>query len=356
MIELTQGNLLEAPVEALVNTVNTKGVMGRGIALQFKQAYPAMFREYERACAADQIQLGKMHVFDLGGLAGGPRWIINFPTKDHWKAKSELSDINAGLTDLVLTIQKLGIASIALPPLGCGLGGLDWQDVLPRIQAAMAEIANVRVLVFAPNGAPTASAMPNRTERPKLTPGRAALLMMIDRYLKGMLDPFASLLAIQKLMYFLQEAGEPLKLKYEAYDHGPYAKNLRQVLIRLEKHYTQGYGEGRDDPKRTIDLLPGAVDEAKTYLAGSRQLQERMERVSALIDGYEDQYGLELLSSLHWVMQHRPETRSDPDAAVAAVHAWNEGKRRRLKGEHLRKAWDRLKAQNWDQSFAGAQV
>jgi O-acetyl-ADP-ribose deacetylase (regulator of RNase III) len=328
--------------------------MGRGIALQFKQAYPAMFREYERACSAGEVRIGRMHVFDLGELAKKPRWILNFPTKEHWRAKSQLPDIQAGLEDLRRNIQKLQIRSIALPPLGCGLGGLDWKDVLPQIQASLAELPEVRVLVFAPTGAPAASAMPNRTERPRLTQGRAALLMMIDRYLKGMLDPFASLLAVQKLMYFLQEAGEPLKLKYEAYDHGPYAKNLRQVLIRLEKHYTQGYGEGRDDPKQTIELLPGAVSEAMSFLAGCKQLQQRMERVSVLIDGYEDQYGLELLSSLHWVMQQRPEARTDPAAAVAAVHAWNEGKRRRLKTEHLLKAWDRLKQQHWDQSLVGA--
>ncbi len=353
MIELTQGNLLEAPVDALVNTVNTKGVMGRGIALQFKQAYPAMFREYEQASKADEVELGRMHVFDLGGLAGGPRWIINFPTKDHWRGKSKLADIEAGLKDLVLTIRKLGIRSIALPPLGCGLGGLDWNDVLPRIQTAFAELPEVRVLLFPPNGAPAAADMPNRTERPKLTPERAALLVMIERYLKGMLDPFVSLLAVHKLLYFLQQAGQPLKLKYEAYDHGPYAENLRHVLIRLEKHYTQGYGEGRDDPKKTIDLLPGALEEAKQLLAGAAEIQERMTRVSKLIDGFEDPYGLELLSSLHWVMRQDPEARTNPEAAVAAVHGWNEGKRRRLKSEHLLKAWDRLKQQHWDEAFAG---
>ena len=114
MMKLTQGNLLEAPVEALVNTVNTVGIMGRGIALQFKQAYPAMFREYERACKAGEVQLGKMQVFDRGGLAGGPHWIINFPTKGHWRADSRMADIEAGLKALVAMIRKLRIRSIAI--------------------------------------------------------------------------------------------------------------------------------------------------------------------------------------------------------------------------------------------------
>jgi O-acetyl-ADP-ribose deacetylase (regulator of RNase III) len=150
MIEIAQGNLLEAPVEALVNTVNTKGIMGKGIALQFKQAFPEMFRDYENACKAGEVQLGKMHVFDLGGLAGAPRWIVNFPTKGHWRERSRLADIETGLEDLVTTILCLGIRSIAIPPLGCGNGGLNWADVRPRIEAAFTNSPDVNVLLFEP--------------------------------------------------------------------------------------------------------------------------------------------------------------------------------------------------------------
>ncbi len=131
-----------------MNTVNTVGIMGRGIALQFKQAYPAMVRDYERACKAGELKLGKVQVFDLGGLVGGPRWIINFPTKGHWRADSRMEDIEAGLKDLVATIRKLRIRSIAIPPLGCGNGGLDWNEVRPRIEAAMAEMPEVEALVL----------------------------------------------------------------------------------------------------------------------------------------------------------------------------------------------------------------
>jgi O-acetyl-ADP-ribose deacetylase (regulator of RNase III) len=131
MIETSKGNLLEAPVEALVNTVNTVGVMGKGIALQFKQAYPAMFRAYESACKAGELNLGEVHLFDLGGLVGGPRWIINFPTKGNWRANSRLSDIEAGLYNLVEAISRSNISSIAIPPLGCGHVGLDWKDATP---------------------------------------------------------------------------------------------------------------------------------------------------------------------------------------------------------------------------------
>ena len=150
MLQIAQGNLLVAPVDALVNTVNTKGIMGKGIALQFKHTFPAMFRDYEKACKAGEVQLGKMHVFDLGGLADGPHWIINFPTKGHWRERSRLPDIETGLEDLVATILRLGIRSIAIPPLGCGNGGLNWADVRPRIEAAFNNLPDVNVLLFAP--------------------------------------------------------------------------------------------------------------------------------------------------------------------------------------------------------------
>jgi O-acetyl-ADP-ribose deacetylase (regulator of RNase III) len=354
MIELTKGNLLEAPVEALVNTVNTEGIMGKGIALQFKQAYPEMFRAYERACKAGEVKLGKIQVHDLGGLVGGPRWIINFPTKGHWRSKSRISDVDEGLKDLVSAIRRLHIRSIALPPLGCGNGGLNWSDVRPHIEAAVAELSDVRVLLFAPGVAPEAAAMPNRTERPKMTLGQAALIVLMDRYLKGLLDPFVSLLEIHKLLYFLQEAGQPLRLQYEAKEFGPYAKNLRQVLIRLEKHYTQGYGDGKDTPTKVIELLPGAVEEAESFLKGDNAIRRRMNRVADLIEGFEDPYGLELLSSVHWIMRERPDVRESAEAAVAAVHKWNPRKARILKKEHLVKAWQRLKDQNWETNLVAA--
>jgi len=350
MIETTEGNLLNAPVEALVNTVNTVGIMGKGIALQFKQAYPQMFRTYEQACKAGEVQRGKMHVVDLGGLVGGPRWIINFPTKGHWRAGSRKSDIEAGLQDLVDTIKRLNIRSIAVPPLGCGHGGLDWADVRPLIESTLGRLPDVRVLLFAPGATPTAASMPNRTERPKMTLGQAALISLMDRYLKGLLDPFVSLLEIHKLMYFLQATGQPLRLQYEAKEFGPYAKNLRQVLIRLESHYTQGYGDGKDSPTKTIELLPGAVDEAQTFLQEDAVIRQRMERVTELIEGYEDPVGLELLSSVHWVMQHNPEAKLSAAAAAAAVHEWNARKRRTLKTEHLTKAWQHLADKGWASS------
>lgn len=348
MIKLTTGNLLTAPVEALVNTVNTEGVMGKGIALQFKLAYPSMFKAYENACKHSQVQLGKMHVFDLGGLIDGHRWIINFPTKGHWRSRSRLKDIETGLIDLVNTVRKLDIKSIAVPPLGCGNGGLEWHDVQPLIEKAFQSLPDVEVLMFPPSGAPEATVMPIGTSRPKITPGRAALLSMMERYQAGLLDPFMSLLEVHKLMYFLQEAGQPLRLKYEARLYGPYASNLRQVLIHLEGHYIQGYGDGNDNPTKRIILKPGAAEEAKEALHADTDLMSRIIRVHTLIEGYEDPYGLELLSSMHWVLAHNPEARESVDTAVELVLNWNQRKRKLLKPIHLQSAWARLRTQRWD--------
>ncbi|HEY3356479.1 MAG TPA: macro domain-containing protein, partial [Polyangia bacterium] len=154
MLELGTGNLLEAQVDALVNTVNTVGVMGKGIALQFKKAFPANYEAYRRACAVKQVQIGRIFVFETGMLM--PRYIFNFPTKKHWRQPSRLEYIRAGLEDLVTQVQQLGVRSIAVPPLGCGHGGLAWSAVRPLVEAALALVPATRVLLFAPAGAPPA--------------------------------------------------------------------------------------------------------------------------------------------------------------------------------------------------------
>ena len=354
MLKITAGNLLEANVEALVNTVNTEGVMGKGIALQFKQAFPSMYKAYEHDCRHKLVQLGKVHIYDLGGLVGGPRWIINFPTKGHWRSKSKLSDIATGLRDLINQVRDLNIRSIAIPPLGCGYGGLNWSDVEPMIRNAFEELPDVDVQLYAPSGPPDAATMLIKTDRPAITPGRAALIAIVDRYRRGLLDPHVELLEVHKLMYFLQEAGQKLNLRYEPRAFGPYALNLRQVLIRLEGHYIEGYGDGSDHPRTKIDLKEGAVEAAASLVTSDADTVARIERVSSLIEGFEDPYGLELLSSVHWVMCQNSEARDSAEATIEAVHGWNDRKRRTLKPEHLRSAWTRLKAQGWDSEARSA--
>ena len=221
MIELTRGNLLEADVEAVVNTVNSVGVMGKGIALQFKKAYPENFEAYKKASDAGLVAPGKMFVFEQRALAN-PRYIINSPTKRHWRGKSKIEDIESGLDALVEEVQRLGIKSIAIPPLGCGHGGLQWKDVLPLITRVLEIESDVRWLIYEPTGAPAPSEMKNRTERPRMTKGRAVVLGLIDRYLVPGFDYPISLLEIQKLIYLLVEAGEPMpRVAFVKHHYGP---------------------------------------------------------------------------------------------------------------------------------------
>lgn len=347
MIQIARGNLLEAPVEALVNTVNCVGQMGKGIALQFKQAFPTNFKMYEAACRIGSVTPGKMLVHDHGLLIE-PRYIINFPTKRHLRGKSRMEDIESGLTALVDEVRQRGIRSIAIPPLGCGLGGLDWDEVRPRIEAAFAALPHVDVHLYAPAGAPSARAMPVRTERPPMTPARALFIKLMDTY--AALDYSRTLLEVQKLAYFLQTAGEPLKLRYEAGIYGPYAHNLNKVLEALEGHYIRGYGDSQH-PDAEIELLPGAVEAAEACIDQDSESRHRLSRVAELIEGFETPYGMELLATVHWAGTNGGRDGGPPAAdveqAVRTVHAWNPRKQRIFKPQHVHKAWDRLTSLGW---------
>lgn len=233
MIEYKTGDILRADAEALVNTVNCVGIMGRGVALQFKNAFPENFKAYAVACAREEVQPGRMFVFETGWLAN-PKYIINFPTKRHWRGKSRIEDIESGLKDFVRVIRDRRFTSIAIPPLGSGLGGLDWSQVRPRIEAALHGLDEVRAIVFEPHASPDPQPAKRTSKVPGMTEGRAALVGLMRRYLGGLLDPFVTLLEVHKLMYFMQEAGQPLRLRYVQAPYGPYAENLRHVLRESE--------------------------------------------------------------------------------------------------------------------------
>ncbi len=347
MIELKKGNLLEADAEALVNTVNTEGVMGKGVALQFKKAFPDMFAAYKAACKAGDVKLGQMHVFERRTLTN-PRYIINFPTKKHWKGRSRLVDIQIGLNALVEEVRRRNIRSLALPPLGCGHGGLQWENVFPLIDKALMALPGIQAFVYPPQSPPEAARMLNRTERPHMTPSRASVLTVLAQYC--VLGYELTLLEVHKLLYFLQEAGEPLKLEFKKGTYGPYADNLRHVLNLFEGHYTSGFGDGRNKPDTRIQLLPQTAEEAKAFLekreGGYKESQGRMQRVTDLIEGFESPYGMELLATVHWIVRHDKAARNAEDT-VHAVQSWNERKRRMMRPEHIRLAWRTLNEKGW---------
>ncbi|HXP87052.1 MAG TPA: macro domain-containing protein [Bryobacteraceae bacterium] len=343
MIEYKTGDILTEDVEALVNTVNCVGIMGRGVALQFKNAFPANFHAYEAACERHEVQPGRMFVFENHTLTN-PRFIINFPTKRHWKGKSRMEDIEAGLAALADEIRDRNIRSIAIPPLGSGLGGLNWSDVRSRIERALQSFKGVRIIVFEPKGGPDAREMVSSREVPKMTPGRAALVVLIDRYLRGLLDPFVTLLEVHKLMYFMQEAGERLRLRYVEAPYGPYANNLRHVLKAIEGHLISGYADGGDSPDKQLELVPGAVPDAEAFLASNDETRARFDRVADLVEGFETPFGLELLATVHWVTTRHDATSADD--AIAKTYGWNERKRQFSPGQ-IRLALQVMSAKGW---------
>lgn len=323
MIRFKSGNILSEDAEALVNTVNCVGVMGRGIALQFKKAYPDNFNAYASACRRREIVPGRMFLYETRSLAN-PRYIINFPTKRHWRANSRIEDIDAGLTDLVRLIRMHDIRSIALPPLGSGLGRLPWASVRQLMEHALEDLHDVDVTVLEPDGAPPPQAMP-RASLPKITAGRAALISLMHQYINALLDPMVTLLEVHKLMYFIQVARQPLRLTFVKGRYGPYADNLRHVLHQVEGHLISGYADGGDTPDKALVLLPGAVHQSQASLESAPRTRQRLARVSNLIEGFESSFGLELLSTVHWVLDHEPVANRDD--VVARVHAWNSRKR-----------------------------
>nr|WP_206524436.1 macro domain-containing protein [Lujinxingia sediminis] len=342
-MEFTRGNILKADTEAVVNTVNCVGVMGRGIAAQFKRMYPENFKVYAAACKRNEVVPGHMFVFETG-LLTPPRFIINFPTKRHWRSKSRIEDIEEGLVALAAEVQKRGITSIAIPPLGCGLGGLDWQDVRPLIERAFADLSDVRVVVFEPHKEGQSAKMATTRKAPEMTPGRAVLVGLFERYLAGLMDPSISLLELHKLMYFAQEAGEPLRLKYVKSHYGPYAENLRHVLAAIEGYMLTGYGDGGDEPEKALELVPGVVEQAREALKAHPDTVERFERVSELVTGFETTFGMELLATVHWVMTQ--EGISEAGALVDAVHAWN-SRKQMFSERQIQIAQQTLESKGW---------
>lgn len=342
MIEFHRDNLLEADAEALVNTVNTVGVMGKGIALQFKKKFPENFKAYAHACKNGEVEIGKMYTFPLGKLTN-PRYIINFPTKQHWREKSRLEYVRKGMDDLLREIQRLNIRSVAIPPLGCGNGGLDWEtEVRPLIEEALVRVPEVRAYVYEPSTTSGPVSISTGGPKPDLTPARAAMLGLIAAY-KASHYTVGRVVA-QKLAYFIQVAGEDsLNLKFKTGSFGPYAEELKFLLQTLEGHYITGLGDmsGRSE----IELLPEAEQEAEDYLRGYPETESYLEKVAELIEGFETPYGMELLATAHWAVAHEDATTFEE--ALRVIQDWSPRKGDLFSKEHVAVAWEHLEEEGW---------
>ncbi|MGA3129033.1 MAG: macro domain-containing protein [Candidatus Korobacteraceae bacterium] len=308
MMKFLQGNLLDARVEALVNTVNTVGVMGKGIALMFKEAFPNNFRAYEYACKHNEVRIGRMFVTENAAFKG-PHWIINFPTKEHWRPPSKIEWIVEGLQDLRRVVEERGINSIALPPLGSGNGGLDWRDVRPEIERALGGLEGIEILVFEPTQKYQNVAKPTGVE--KLTPARALIAEMVRRYWVLGID--CTYLEVQKLGWFMERTvyalgiDDPFKgLGFTADKYGPYSERLRHLLNGLDGtylHCDKRLGDAGptdtiwfdEHKRRFVDLFLQQEE--------NRHLGMVLDRTAEVIDGFESPFGMELLATVDWLIE-----------------------------------------------------
>lgn len=335
MIRFAKGNLLEARAEVLVNTVNTVGVMGKGIALMFKERFPENFRLYSAACKAEEVRTGKMFVTEVNEL-DGPRWIVNFPTKQHWRAPSQITWVIEGLQDLRRFLLEKQVKSVAVPPLGAGNGGLEWANVREQIEIALGDLPNVEIVVFEPTR--QYQNVAKRAGVEKLTPARALIAELVRRY--WVLGMECSLLEIQKLAWLLERAierfspeGNPLDLQFVAHKYGPYANRLDHLLNSLDGSYLRCN-------KRISDAGPLDViwfnDERKavvqTYIRTEAKTHEQaLKYTTALIDGFESPFGMELLATVDWLLS-REGVKPTIQAVREGLQHWPAGAAERKSG------------------------
>ena len=303
MIHYKSANLLESDAEALVNTVNTMGIMGKGIALQFKNQYPNNYKLYAAACKAKEVQVGKLFVTEESSLLSGKKTIINFPTKTEWRKPSEYSYIETGLQDLVKLIREKNIKSIAIPPLGAGNGGLDWIKVKTIMEQYLYNI-NCDIYIYQPNASIKEVL---KKERVQLTPARAMLLSILFDLVKN--GEFVSEFAAEKIAYFLQRFGakETFKLEFKPNFYGPYSGKVKHVLYYLNGSYISGYSSKDKKPFDELGLMLDAEKEVNEYLDAKENIvyKEIVEKTKAFLSGFYADFGLELLSTVDFIVEDK---------------------------------------------------
>lgn len=303
MIYYKTGNLLDSEAQALVNTVNTVGVMGKGIALQFKNRFPNNFKEYSIACKNKTLSIGKLLVTEEETLLDGKKIIINFPTKTHWRYPSKYEYIEAGLQELIRVIKERNIKSIAIPPLGSGHGGLDWQKVKNLINHCLVDL-DLDIYIYEPNGAIRETL---KEERVKLTPARAMLLSVLYELVRN--GEFVSEFSSEKISYFLQRLGaaDQFNLKFNPNFYGPYSGKVRHVLFFLNGSYIMGYSSKDKKPFEELRLVSNAENEVNLYLERPENSIYKgiVEKTKIFLTGHYSAFSLELLSTIDFIINEK---------------------------------------------------
>lgn len=321
MIKYLTGNILESGAQALVNTVNTEGVMGKGIALQFKKAYPNNFKLYQQACKENRVRTGEVFITEDSNVASGSKLIVNFPTKHTWRKPSEYSFIEDGLEDLLKRIEEYDIKSIAIPPLGAGNGGLEWEKVKRIIESKLKDI-DIEVFVYEP----TSSIKEHlKTERVKLTDARALLLYVLYDLVKN--GEFVSEFSSEKVCYFLQRMGahKYFKLDFKPYFYGPYSGKVKYLLYALNGSYIMGFSDMNKKPFEPITLVTDGYEEVKSYIENNEELYKIASKTTSFLSGFYSDFALELLSSLDY-LSVKNQTK-DIEELTTMLESWNDRKR-----------------------------
>lgn len=339
MIKFIKGNIFESNAEALVNSVNTVGVMGKGIALQFKERFPENYRLYKKACEKGEVTIGKVFVTSTNSMVN-PRWIINFPTKKHWMHRSSYKFIEEGLNDLIRVIKELNIKSIAIPPLGAGQGGLKREKVKKILEDKLREL-DIEILIYEPNSENLTSVVTNAN----LTKQRAMILYLLEVY--RILGYEITLLEAQKLAYFLQRLGQTdLKLQFKKYYYGPYAHNLQHLLHHLTGSYIITKKSILDSrPYDNLYLNAKKFGEVEDFIKKncSDEEKQRLEIISKIIKGFESPFGLELLATVDWILFNDRENKINSlEDIKKAILKWSKRKYDVFKKELINAALQRL--------------
>lgn len=339
MLHFVKGDMLQSEADALVNTVNTVGVMGKGIALQFKEAFPNNTKAYVTSCKKEELAPGILLPFWEESMLLGRKLIVNFPTKEHWRNPSKYEYIEKGLQTLQTLIVEEGIKSIAIPPLGCGNGGLEWAKVKPMIEKYLGHLP-IEVYVYQPNELIKEILQKQETKKEiELTPARAQLLYVLFAY--ESLGEYSSLFAANKLAYFLQRLGQPLKLHFKPHLYGPYAIGVEKVLYALNGVFLKGMEQGEAKPFEPLKLNYERWAQVKKYIEKeiSQEDLTRLQRLIKLIQNFSSDLSLEILATTDFILQEYPSYSLDQ--VMNAI--WTDRKKGLFKKEHVAIAYDHLK-------------
>lgn len=340
-MQFLKGDLFDSKAEVLVNTVNTVGVMGKGVAFQFKKLFPHNYNVYKKQCENNEFEIGDLLVVEDENMLTGKKLIINFPTKKHWRQPSQYEYIKIGLEKLKTVIIERNIKSIAIPPLGSGNGGLKWDKVKEMLIKAL-ESVNAEVYIYEPNKNIQKALL---KEKVKLTPARAMLIYMLFQLVRN--GEFVSEFACEKLCYFLQRFGakQHFKLQYSKHHYGPYSGKVRHLMSTLNGSYLAGYDTKDTKPFEYIDILQDGEKLVFDYIKNDSELQKIVDETSNFLDGFYSYFGLELLSSIDYIIQGKQAT--ELNQVVEQLNSWSNRKKKLFTEDYrVEVAYNHLKNKN----------